>query len=716
VFDKVIFSASSRGTPRKTIDPENRTTDVPDTFQLRRVSRCDTISTMFVRNSTSLRTVFLALLLMAAAYGAQAQVFDFQNIHPQTISLGGLWRFHLGDDPEGTLGWADPAFDDSNWPLLRSDVNWREQGYKNYTGYAWYRFKVILPETQKPWAICIPRLRTSYQIFADGKLIGQFGGMPPHGEYIIDFDHIFPLPPEGRPSGRVLSIAIRVWQMGGFDNAGGGPEGAATIGEMDALKDLKTQHDRSRFWSIASGNALMLMNLLAAFAGFFLFWMRPADREYLWFAIYELLTGVSHLFTDWQVLYPTGWKSDFLIGQCLASASWLFFLLFVFRILNGRRNWLFWAATGTVVVTLPASVAAIVQWINLDQWLIVRAVYMIPYFACILSLLYRRARQGVPDAQLMLVPVAICYTSWFALILLIAFSALGQNWVSRDFRWFFELSRWPFPFSLQDVADMLMLLAVVAVLPLRFARSRRDEERLSAEMESARTVQQVLIPNEIPSVPGFEMQCVYRPAGHVGGDFFQIIPLAAGGTLIAIGDVSGKGMPAAMTVSLLVGTLRTLAHYSHSPSEILASMNQRMLARGQGGFTTCLVLRIAEDGTLTAANAGHLAPYLQGEELQLENGLPLGLAAESVYPETTFQFPENTQLTLVTDGVVEARARTGELLGFERAAALSTQPAESIAQAAQTFGQEDDITVLTLARRSPEAQPKTVLPAALSRS
>jgi Stage II sporulation protein E (SpoIIE)/7TM diverse intracellular signalling len=672
---------------------------------------------MFVRTSTSLRTVSLVLLLMAAAYGSQAQVFDLRNSHPATIRLDGLWRFHLGDDPQGTLGWADPAFDDANWPLLRSDVNWRKQGYKNYTaGYAWYRFKVILPETQKSLAICIPLLRTSYQIFADGKLIGQFGGMPPHGEYIIDFDHIFPLPLEGRSSGHVLSIAIRVWQMGGFANAGGGPEGAATIGELDALKDLKTQDDRSRFWSIASGNTLMSMNLLAAFAGFFLFWMRPADREYLWFALYELLTGVAHLLTDWQMFYPSGWKIDFPLGQCLASASWLFFLLFVFRILNGRRNWLFWTAIGTVVASLPVSVAGLAQWFNFDQWVIVRPIYMIPYYACILSLLYRRARQGVPDAQLMLVPVAICYISWFTEISLIAFNALGQSWVSRDFRWFFQLSRWPFPFSFQDVADMLMLLAVLAVLPLRFARSRRDEERLSAEMESARTVQQVLIPNEIPPVPGFEIQCVYKPAGFVGGDFFQIIPIATGGALIAIGDVSGKGMPAAMTVSLLVGTLRTLAHYTQSPSEILASMNQRMLARGQGGFTTCLVLRVAEDGTLTVANAGHLAPYLQGEELQVENGLPLGLVAESVYPETTFKLAENKQLTLVTDGVVEARSRTGELLGFERAAVLSNQTAESIAQAAQTFGQEDDITVLTVACRSPEAQPKAVLPAALSGS
>jgi serine phosphatase RsbU (regulator of sigma subunit) len=182
----------------------------------------------------------------------------------------------------------------------------------------------------------------------------------------------------------------------------------------------------------------------------------------------------------------------------------------------------------------------------------------------------------------------------------------------------------------------------------------------------------------------------------VGGDFFQILPTKDGGVLTVIGDVSGKGMPAAMTVSLLVGTLRTLAHYTQSPGEILRDMNQRMLARSSGGFTTCLVLRCDADGQLTFANAGHIAPYLAGKELPLENGLPLGLAAESAYAESTFQIAPGEQLTLVTDGVVEARDKAGALLGFERSAALSTQSAEAIASAAQAFGQDDDITALTL--------------------
>jgi serine phosphatase RsbU (regulator of sigma subunit) len=168
--------------------------------------------------------------------------------------------------------------------------------------------------------------------------------------------------------------------------------------------------------------------------------------------------------------------------------------------------------------------------------------------------------------------------------------------------------------------------------------------------------------------------------------------------LAVIGDVSGKGMPAAMTVSLLVGTVRTLAHYTQSPGEILKAMNQRMFGRSQGGFTTCLVLRADLDGAVTIANAGHLAPYLAGRELPLESGLPLGLSDESTYVECVFTLAAGEQLTLLTDGVVEAREKTGALFGFERTAALSTQPAEAIAIAAQCFGQDDDITVLSLTR------------------
>ncbi len=221
--------------------------------------------------------------------------------------------------------------------------------------------------------------------------------------------------------------------------------------------------------------------------------------------------------------------------------------------------------------------------------------------------------------------------------------------------------------------------------------------RAETELEAAHAVQQVLVPDEVPSLPGFRIESVYRPASEVGGDFFQILPTARGGALVAIGDVSGKGMPAAMTVSLLVGAFRTLADSTASPGEILAAMNRRMLVRSKDGFTTCLVLRADPDGALTVANAGHLPPYCNGEELAVPSGLPLGLEAQSNYEEARFELRPGAQLTLLTDGVVEARSAAGELFGFARAQTSSRKSAEQIAEAARAFGQEDDITVVTVA-------------------
>jgi serine phosphatase RsbU (regulator of sigma subunit) len=249
--------------------------------------------------------------------------------------------------------------------------------------------------------------------------------------------------------------------------------------------------------------------------------------------------------------------------------------------------------------------------------------------------------------------------------------------------------------------------ATLAIFVRDLIQDRRDKQRLAAELEAAHMVQQALIPSQTPDIPGFQIASVYRPFGEVGGDFFQILPLPGGGALIVIGDVSGKGLPAALTVSLLIGTLLTLAESTLSPARLLAGLNLRAISRSSTAFATCLILHAqaaADSGaTLTVANAGHLSPYRNGpqltpQEIVLENSLPLGISAESTYPEVTFQLAASEQLTLLTDGVVEARNASGELYGFERTAAISSHSAEAIADAAQQFGQDDDITVLTLSR------------------
>ena len=123
-------------------------------------------------------------------------------------------------------------------------------------------------------------------------------------------------------------------------------------------------------------------------------------------------------------------------------------------------------------------------------------------------------------------------------------------------------------FSVQILLRTLLFLSIVyAVIRYTIANQRR-QTNLEREFQNARELQQILVPETLPAIPGFTLTSAYRPAQEVGGDFFQIIPLEGaqqGSTLIVLGDVSGKGLQAAMTVSLIVGAVRTLAKFAPSP-------------------------------------------------------------------------------------------------------------------------------------------------------
>jgi sigma-B regulation protein RsbU (phosphoserine phosphatase) len=199
-------------------------------------------------------------------------------------------------------------------------------------------------------------------------------------------------------------------------------------------------------------------------------------------------------------------------------------------------------------------------------------------------------------------------------------------------------------------------------------------------------------------IPGFLIESVYQPAQQVGGDFFQILPTREDGLLMVVGDVAGKGLPAAMMVSLLVGAIRTAAEESCRPETLLRTLNERLVGRSGGGFSTALAVHIAADGNGTIANAGHLSPYLDGREMVLPGALPLGIAGGASYETTRFHFTTGSRLTFYSDGVIEAQNAKGELFGFERGGEISTRPAGEIAEIARRFGQSDDITVIAIVR------------------
>jgi serine phosphatase RsbU (regulator of sigma subunit) len=153
-----------------------------------------------------------------------------------------------------------------------------------------------------------------------------------------------------------------------------------------------------------------------------------------------------------------------------------------------------------------------------------------------------------------------------------------------------------------------------------------------------------------------------------------------------------------MTGTLALGALCTLANEGLGPAAVLTRLNRQLSGAHDGGFITCLCARLTDEGEVAFANAGHLSPYRNGEELEFTADLPLGISPGETYRERTFQLEPGDKLTLLSDGVLEARDVHGMLFGFDRTRAISSQTAGSIAQTARNYGQEDDITVLTVAR------------------
>ena len=636
--------------------------------------------------------------------GEPAATFDLDKDRELNVPLGGKWRFATGDDADGQKGWAQPDFDDSKWALISGDESWTGQGFRDYAGSAWYRARLIVPANSPALALYVPYVEGSYQVFVDGRLLATEGGFPPGGWQGNSHPKTFLLPIPVSGASQQVSLAIRVWNQGQFGSYGGGlrrsVRGSIRVGERRLIDSASKYYDWAKAYDSVSMILLTLLELLGGVTALALFVSRRTEREYLWFGIALLVSSTNRELILHYRFYLMNEFVNALLASVLISTAKLAYILFYAKLLDAKRGWLYSVAIASAVGSSVLDIYVAVAGLGVGLTSTLEVLLQLPFDAWVIALVLRRAWRGVADARLLIAPVLMIQVVNLG-VNLVNVSAY-EGWIGSLPQWFFSPVNWPFSLSLYDIPDTLFLLAMLVILVRRFTRTRRHEETYEREREAARTVQQVLIPEAIAGVPGYEIESVYRPFGEVGGDFFQILPSAegayAGSVLIAIGDVSGKGLPAALTVSLLVGTLRTLAHYTQSPSEILAAMNNRMIGRSNGGFTTCLVLRADADGTLVVANAGHLNPYRDGAEMVVEAGLPLGLSAGAEYPEMRFALSEGVQLTLLTDGVLEARNRSGELFGFERTRAMSGEAAETISATAEAFGQDDDITVLRLVR------------------
>ncbi len=215
----------------------------------------------------------------------------------------------------------------------------------------------------------------------------------------------------------------------------------------------------------------------------------------------------------------------------------------------------------------------------------------------------------------------------------------------------------PIPIHFAAIADFAGLLAIIIIIFVRFLRIHHEQERASGELAAARSVQELMIPREKVETPGYEIDSVYKPANEVGGDFFHVESSPEGGLLVILGDVAGHGLQAAMNVSMLMGALRRMPE--RNPARILESLNK--VLQGSESFTTCQGVWFGPDGEVIIANAGHLPPYLNTQEVRLPGGLPLGVLSEVKYDEVRLFLHPGDRLLMMSDGVVEARHGSGEL-------------------------------------------------------
>jgi hypothetical protein len=629
---------------------------------------------MLPRRTTSIVVLLLAVTASAGMESVAAQASGGATQVRQVESLNGPWRVHIGDDPLG----ASPGEDDSGWEQIELGSA-ASKSLKAGQGVLWFRARVSLPNQGEDQALLIAPQADGCQIFVNGAKIADCGELSGPNHYIargilIHLTEDLP----GHPF--LLAIRLDHAGKGGSGSLGLGKNGVL-LGASALLADHRTARDAERFYRRLPQVLLCIAELLGGAVLLLAFAFDRTSREYLWFAAFLWLDGSASLMSCFDDIYPIigpAWQDWFNSFGLIARYAPLVGFLAAFT--KTKMNW---AVRGYQILLLLAPEAFATRQFygggfDADSAYLLLC-FQLPFVVGSLVFLALQWRRGNRDAALLLPSFVVAN----------GIEILGLTGLVDRFQ--------VGPRFTCDWDDLSMFFFLLSIAPVMIARHRRitmEHARTNAELDAAREVQGQLIVPAV-DVPGFRIESVYAPAKHVGGDFFHIQPEHDGGVLVVVGDVSGKGLKAAMTVSAIMGALHDYS--SSRPSLVLTHLN-RVLHGRVSGFVTCCAALIAIDGTMTLANAGNPPPYRNGEELQVEPGLPLGLLEESRYVETRYQIAPGDRLTFVSDGVLEATNPQRELFGFERTRALSTETACQIAKTAEEFGQEDDITVVTLKR------------------
>jgi hypothetical protein len=628
---------------------------------------------------------FLILLLCWLACGASsAAPAEVTQWRSGLVEINEGWAAHPGDN----MAWAAPGFDDRNWQT----VDLEDMGIAQ-PGWHWFRKHVTVGPDYPEVRFLLAGGVGTYELYVNGQRID--------GAAILHSLGV------NRPVERVFAlenddgdfeIALRTHVTTGYTAYGFPLFRYVTMGRPKVIEYERQALESERLYAVAPSVSINLLLVLAALGALALFASQRTQREYLFLAIFLLLSGVSNGIWHLQQAGVGPISLSFLFADPLVYLLSIAQIEFTFSFAR-RRLGIGWRVYEFLLL-LPALLVP-AGWLghfSQDTYSLVEAGATAPLAFLLPGFLAYWYRKGNREAGLLILPSLVPTTMGVLYNLGLVSSDLG--WKRFD-GLTDPIQIGVFPVSISDAGSMVFLVAIGVVMFFRFTRVSREQARTAAELGAAREIQQRLVPASLPELTGFHVEAAYLPANEVGGDFYQVLEQPDGFALIVVGDVSGKGLKAAMTGALAIGALRTLAAENLGPAALMERLNRQMLAAQESGFITCLCLRVSREGVVTMANAGHLSPYRGGVEIELDSGLPLGLAANVEYGETVIELAPGDRLTLLSDGVVEAMNAQHELFGFERTREISEQSAHAIAAAAQEFGQEDDITVLTVQRQGP---------------
>ncbi len=627
----------------------------------------------------------LALLLMLpAALAAQSVI----AIPPQQC----VWR--AGDN----AAWAAPNLDESGWqPYSTWDPSPAESRI-------WVRCHADLSALRAMSSPAIQiRLYAAYQLFAGGTLIGAAGNLRT-GRFSMNAVRQYRLPAAGlqaKSTAIALRICYRYFAAYPGVLLGKPPSAEMDAGDFEELAALRAQ-------AALAGGAAHLVDTACfaaiAVVGLMLLGLFYYDRsrpELLYLSVYCVSLAVLRVrefsaATLMNLSSATNLELFAVLNAIVPLAATLFY----FSLAKRRVFLIYWLAVAIAVADF--ALLGITELLPASQALRLFGVLTNGLQSSNLTTI---AELGIATSGFaafwpygkisgrMRPLAALCLVSnatqvvWFAAELA-ANPAWGRSSVFAHLH--------PDLLAARAFVTACVLAALLALLFRDQQRTAHERTELAGEMQAASEIQRMLAPARLDAARGLQIDVAFRPMRDVGGDFYQCRVLADGRQRILLGDVSGKGTAAAMAATLLLGA--AAARDSDSPAALLTHLDRVLGENRLGGFATCLCADVSAHGEVTIANAGHLAPYCNGKEIPIPSGLPVGVNQPHAdgYEERVFRLEPGERLTFLSDGVVEARNGRGELFGFERAAKLSTQPAENVAQAAQTFGQEDDITVLTL--------------------